>query len=71
MGIGITELIQKIGDDNVRLQPLDSCLTDMRSKKGENLYTFASEVPFDLKGPNKLGLVLWLDRDDVKKILGQ
>lgn len=69
--MGIIELLQKIGEDNVRLQPLDQCVTDMKMSRGANKYTFESEVPFSLDGTQKMGLVVWLDRDQVNTVLGK
>lgn len=69
--MGIIELLQKIGEDNVRLQPLDQCVTDMKMSRGINKYTFESEVSFSLDGPQKMGLVVWLDRDKVKTVIGK
>lgn len=69
--IGITELVTEIGDDNIEFQLLDSCITNMQLKKDHNLYTFGSPMAFSLDGTNKLGLVLWLDREQVNKILGK
>jgi hypothetical protein len=69
--MNIIELLQTIGVDNIRLQMLDQSLTDMISLKHSNKYTFESEIPFGLNGPEKQGIVLWLDREQVAKILAE
>lgn len=69
--MNIIELLQAIGVDNIRLQFLDQSLTNMNALKRGNKYTFESEVPFDLNGPAKQGIVLWLDREQVAKIMAE
>lgn len=68
---GITELVSKIGDDNVKLQVLDQCATRMKydHKKGTEI-TFVTDQPVLLDGTRDIGLVLWIDREKVKEILG-
>mgnify|MGYP001598269585 CR=1 FL=1 len=68
--IGIVELLTQVGNDNIEIQPLDVAITDMQKRKGHNLYTFGSEMSFDLSGTKKVGLVVWLDRDRAKEITG-
>lgn len=69
--VGIVELVTALGNDGVRIQPLDGCLTDMKSNKHGSKYTFGSEIPFDLNGPTECGIVVWMPRDKVKEILGR
>lgn len=69
--MNIIELLQKIGVDNIRLQMLDTSLTNMQALRRANKYTFESEVPFDLNGPEKKGIVLWLDRNEVAKAMAE
>jgi hypothetical protein len=71
MKIGIVELLSAVGNDNIQMQPLDTALTDMQAKKDYQLYTFGSAMSFDINGTQRLGLVLWLDRDRVKEITGK
>jgi len=63
----ISELILAIGDDNVEFQNLDKSLTaaDYHHRKGTTI-TFATQMRLHpTKGTEKLGIVLWLDRDAV------
>lgn len=71
MGIGIAELVAKLGDDNIKFQPLDSCAVNFRATKAGNEVTFVTDQPFSLDGTPEMGIVLWLPRDKVKEILGQ
>jgi len=60
----MSELILAIGDDNVGVQFLDQCASDLNySAKRGTTVTFGTDQPVDLKGTKKLGIVLWLDRD--------
>ncbi len=68
----LSELIATIGDDKVEFQNLDQCATDLNysEKKGTKI-TFGTERKIDLNGTDKLGLVLWLDRDAVKQAIAK
>jgi len=64
----MSELILAIGDDNVEFQNLDQCLAaaDYSHKKGTTI-TFATGMRLHpSNGTEKLGIILWLDRDAVK-----
>jgi hypothetical protein len=65
----LSELILAVGDENVGIQNLDVCADtlDWSAKKGTKI-TFRTDqrLIFDT-GTEKLGLVIWLDRDAVKK----
>jgi len=70
--MGISELLAKIGDENIRLQNLDSDAQNLDwSQKHGTKITFYTEVPIDLQGLEKLGLVIWLDRQEVAKIIAE
>lgn len=70
MSVGVSELIAKLGDDNIQLQNLDSCASKLTfSKKSGTSVTFATEMPLTPHGTERLGLVLWLPRDKVAEIL--
>lgn len=70
MTIGVAELVAKLGDDNIKFQPLDQCAINFRQTKSGNHVTFVTDQPFDLEGSKEMGIVLWLPRDKVKEILG-
>ena len=65
----MSELIAKYGDDAVGFQNLDHCARDLNMNKGKTWITFGTEQPINFNGTQKLGLVLWLDREKVKAIL--
>lgn len=70
MGVGISELVAKIGDDNITLQSLDVCASKLDySRKSGTKITFHTDMPLTPKGTEMLGLVLWLPRDKAAEIL--
>jgi hypothetical protein len=68
----LSELIAAVGDDVVQFQNLDQCATDLNytAKSGTKI-TFGTDQKIDFNGTDRLGLVLWLPRDAVKKALGK
>ena len=66
----LSELITAIGDENVQFQNLDHC-ADKLNMNGTTTITFGTEQRLNLQGTEKLGLVVWLDRDRVKEITGK
>jgi hypothetical protein len=71
--VKISELIAEYGDDKVEFQNLDQCVRslDYHHKNGTTV-TFGTAANVDLsKGTEKLGLVIWLDRDRVAEIISK
>lgn len=68
--VGMTELISKVGDENIKFQNLDSCSISLNydHKKGGKI-TFGTDELITPDGTERLGLVLWLPRDKVKEII--
>lgn len=64
----LSELIAAYGDDKVQFQNLDQCATDLTMDKRGTVITFGTDQRLNLKGSEKLGLVVWLDRDRVAEI---
>lgn len=64
----LSELIAAVGDDNVMFQNLDSDIIRLRFANGKNEITFGTHAMTTLNGTEKLGLVVWLDRDAVEKV---
>lgn len=75
----LSELIAKYGDENVEFQNLDECMIDLwyNTKQGTTI-KFGTTQDLDIepvdgfescKGTKKLGLVVWFDRDEVKRIM--
>lgn len=59
----LSALIAAIGDDNVRFQNLDNDAINLDwSQKAGGRITFGTPETIGLKGTDRLGLVLWLDR---------
>lgn len=70
MSLKLSELIAQYGDDAVQFQNLDECSINLDySHKSGTKITFGTEQPISLDGTQKLGLVVWLDRERVKKIV--
>lgn len=69
--MNLSSLILAVGDDNVQFQNLDQCASDINysAKKGTKI-TFGTDCPVNLDGTEKLGLVLWFDREAVAKAMG-
>lgn len=70
MALKLSELIAMYGDDKVRLQNLDVAgrTIDYHHKKGTTI-TFGTDEPIASGGMERLGLVVWLDRERVKEII--
>lgn len=65
----LSDLIREVGDDNIQFQNLDSCLISANySQGGGTKITFGTPQPLSVNGTERLGLVVWLDRDDVQRI---
>src|SRR3546814_19634857 len=62
----MSELILAIGDDNSEFQNRDQCAEKLNMNGGATRITFATLRNITPQGTDKLGLVLWLDRDAVK-----
>lgn len=67
--MNISELILAIGDDNVQFQNLDHCAEQLNLVGTTTKITFGTEEPFSFKGTERLGLVIWLDRQAVADAL--
>jgi len=73
MSSKLSELIAAYGDDKVQFQNLDHCMKtiDYSAKKGTTI-TFGTDVQISRKagdGLEKLGLVVWFDRQAVADII--
>lgn len=67
----LSELIATYGDDKVQAQYLDQCADRLNMNGGVTKITFGTEQPLTLEGTEKLGIVVWLDRDRVAEIIKQ
>lgn len=77
MGISLQNLVLMDHEGTV-LQPLDQCISGYKSRKGYNEMTFTTEMNIDsasvLRGgmrPEKMGLVVWMDRAKAEGLLKQ
>ena len=72
MDLSILSAIAKIDPKNITIQNLDLSLQETTfSKCGGQLYTFLSPEPYDVLGPAKFGVVLWIDRNKIRNALQQ
>ena len=66
----LSELINKVGDENVEIQNLDSCVSSMNmDAKGNVIATFGTQAKIAMNGFEKLGMVIWMDREAVKQAM--
>lgn len=64
----LSELIAAYGDDKVQIQNLDQCSTTLKMNGGKTHITFGTNIKLGFDGPEKLWLIVWLDRDRVQEI---
>ncbi len=69
MSLKLSELIGAYGDDKVQFQNLDQCAEKLNMNGAVTKITFGTEQRLHLDGTEKLGLVVWLDRERVKEII--
>lgn len=69
MSLNLADLITRCGDD-VQFQNLDQCAKtiDYHHKKGTTI-TFGTTAEIGQRGTERLGLIVWLDRDKVAEIV--
>lgn len=65
----LSELLAAYGDSDVRFQKLDDCATNLSMNKNGTKATFMTPETFGYEGFDKLGLVIWLDRERAAKII--
>ena len=65
----MSEMIAAYGDDNVQFQNLDVCGDSLNMNNGKTKITFGTEQRLNLNGTEKLGLVLWFDRERLKEVV--
>lgn len=68
--VGVVALLTEIGDANIGMQNLDMSAIDLdwHHKKGTTI-KFGTDASLTHNGTEKLGLVIWLDRDKVAAAL--
>lgn len=67
--MNLAELISAYGGDDVQFQALDTCADRMNMANGHTKITFGTGEPLGPDGTVKMGLIVWMDRDRVAKIL--
>lgn len=66
----LSELIEIIGDENIEVQNVEQSAVRMKknAKHGDLEITFATMHDI-LNGANKVGLVVWFDKNDFNEAL--
>lgn len=59
----LSELIRLVGDENIQMQNLDDATTSISTTAQGSKAQFVTPIRADLNGFEKLGLILWIDRD--------
>jgi len=72
--MGIVELLNSVGEDNIRLQFVNSSFISAKDKKRtqDTEITFATAETNTnelVGGTGKVGIVVWVDRDDYNKVM--
>lgn len=69
--MNLSELIRLYGDDKVAVQNLDDSATLLNMSNGVTKITFLTEEPLDIGGTDRLGLIVWMERDRVQAIIDE
>lgn len=69
--MNLSELIRRYGDDKVAVQKLDDSATSLNMSEGVTKITFLTEEPLDIGGTDRLGLIVWMERDRVQAIIDE
>jgi hypothetical protein len=67
----LSELIARYGDDKIQFQNLDQCADKLNMNGKLTKVTFGTEQRITFEGTEKLGLVVWFDRERVAAILAE
>ncbi len=67
--MNLAELITAYGGDDVQFQALDTCADRMNMANGHTKITFGTGEPLGPEGTVKMGIIVWMNRDRVAKIL--
>lgn len=65
----LSELISIIGDDNIGVQSIDTCVHSIQTVKHGTRVAFNTDQTFNFDGMEKMGLVVWIDREQAKAAL--
>ncbi|WP_269581993.1 hypothetical protein [Roseibium sp. Sym1] len=65
----LSELIAAYGDDKVQFQKLDDCADSMNMNNGHTKITFGTPERIGPSGTDKMGIVVWMDRERVAEII--
>lgn len=67
----LSDLIAKYGDERVHFQNLDLDADNLQMSNGITKITFGTTQPLNPQGTDMLGLVVWLDRGEVKRLIAE
>lgn len=61
--LGLCDLLNEIGSENMSMQLLDEAVLGMKMRKDDTEITFITDQLLGLSGTERLGIVVWIDRD--------
>lgn len=66
----LSELLEKVGDANMRFQPLDGCTIRAKydHKKGSEI-TFGTDQVVMPDGTQDYGMIVWIPREKLKEVM--
>ncbi len=69
----LSELIKEIGDENVTVQALHTCMDSAQYNKGRTSIKFKTDGlgPTDLVDDKKTALIVWMDADRFNNALAK
>ncbi|CAJ7779938.1 Uncharacterised protein [Burkholderia pseudomallei] len=68
----LTEFFAEIGDDHLRFQLLEQCMTDIRAIRRGTLVSFATDATTTTEAAldaGRVGLIVWADRDAYQRAM--
>jgi hypothetical protein len=68
--LSLSDLIKRYGDDKISFQKIDDCAQSMSMTARGTKITFVTPEPLSPIGLDKLGLVVWFDRERIATLLG-
>jgi hypothetical protein len=68
--LSLSDLIKRYGDDKILFQKIDDCALSMSMTARGTKITFVTPETLSPNGLDKLGLVVWFDREGIATLLG-
>lgn len=66
--MSLIQLLTAIGDESIKVQYIDECTSGMQmTKRQGNKLTVHTDERFTLRGMDRFGFVLWVDREKLEE----